>query len=206
MSAARRLQRLFLTGLVVVIPLWGTFLILHTLFTTLDHALSNLFGPAVRSSIPGLGAVTLLLVILFVGWFASNFLGKRLVKTSEAALMRIPWVRGIYSTFKSITDIFSFFERGRANAVVLIPFPREGLYALGLLMGDAPEELQRSALGRLRIIFVPTAPHPFTGYLAFVLHQEVIPLSMGFDTAMKMQFSCGLYRPPAHLTARTSAN
>jgi uncharacterized membrane protein len=189
-------------GLVVVVPVWGTFLILKTLFTALDGALAQLLGPAVSSSIPGLGALMLLLLILVVGALASNFLGGRLVRASEGALLRIPGVRGIYSTFKSATDIFSFLDRGRENRVVLIPFPREGLYALGLLIGDAPEELQRSPVGRLRIIFVPTAPHPFTGYVALVAEEDVIPLSMRFHDAMKMEFSCGLYIPfqnlPSH--------
>jgi len=204
MSFALRLRRLFLTGLVVVVPIWGTFLILKTLFTTLDHALADMLGPLVGSPIPGLGALTLLVLILFVGSLASNFIGSRLVKAYEMALLRVPGVRGIYSTLKSVTDIFSFFDRGRANPVVLIPFPRDGLYAIGLLMGDAPEELQRSPFGRLRIVFVPTAPHPFTGYLALVLQQELIPLAMGFHEAMKMEFSCGLYIPPARLTSEAS--
>jgi uncharacterized membrane protein len=196
-----RLQRLFFMGLVVVVPVWGTFLILKTLFLALDGALEQILGTAVSSSIPGLGALTLVLLIMLIGALASNFLGRRLVRASEAALLRIPGVRGIYSTFKSATDIFSLLDRGRHNRVVLIPFPREGLYAIGLLISDAPEELQRSPEGRLRIIFVPTAPHPFTGYVALVLEQDVIPLSMRFDDAMKMEFSCGLYIPAYSLSA-----
>ena len=197
MPVALRLRRVFLTGLVVVVPIWGTVMILTTLFAALDRALVDLLGPAVSSSIPGLGLLTLVLLILLAGIFASNFLGVRLLKASEAALLRVPGVRSIYSTFKSLTDIFSFLDRGRENLVVLIPFPREGLYALGLMIGEAPPQLQRSPLGRLRLIFVPTAPHPFTGYLALVLEHELISLSMGFDDAMKMEFSCGLYLPTA---------
>jgi uncharacterized membrane protein len=204
MSFALRLRRLFLTGLVVVVPIWGTFLILKTLFTTLDHVLADMLGPLVGSPIPGLGAVTLLVLILLVGGLASNFIGNRLIKAYEMALLRVPGIRGIYSTLKSVTDIFSFFDRGRTNPVVLLPFPRDGVYAIGLLMGDAPEELQRSPFGRLRIVFVPTAPHPFTGYLALVLQHELIPLVMGFHEAMKMEFSCGLYIPPAPLTSEAS--
>jgi uncharacterized membrane protein len=199
---ALRLRRVFLTGLVVVVPIWGTVMILTTLFATLDSALVDLLGPAVISSIPGLGLLTLLLLILVAGIFASNFLGVRLLKASEAALLRVPGLRSIYSTFKSLTDIFSFLDRGRENRVVLIPFPREGLYALGLMIGEAPAQLQRSPLGRLRLIFVPTAPHPFTGYLALVLEHELISLSMGFDDAMKMEFSCGLYLPTASLPSQ----
>jgi uncharacterized membrane protein len=195
------LRRYLLTGLIAVVPLWGTFLILKTLFIALDGALVTLLGPGLSSSIPGLGALMLLALIVTVGALASNLFGERLVRASERAMLRIPIVRGIYLTFKSATDIFAFMDRQRDNRVVLLPFPRPGLYAAGLLMGDAPEDLQRSPHGRLRLIFIPTAPHPFTGYLALVLAHELIPLSMGFHEAMKMQFSCGLYIPPVSLQA-----
>jgi uncharacterized membrane protein len=195
MSIAQHLERYFLTGLAVIIPLWGTFLILTALFTTVDGALVAVLGPAASSSIPGLGALALILVIFATGVVASNLLGGRLVTATEAALLRIPLVRSIYTTFKSITDIFAFMDRQRENRIVLLPFPRHGLHAIGLLMGEAPEELQRSPSGRLSLVFVPTAPHPFTGYLALVLNHELIPISMGFHDAMKMEFSCGLYIP-----------
>ena len=207
MSIAKHLERYFLTGLAVIIPLWGTFLILTALFTTLDGALVAVLGPAASSSIPGLGALALILLIFATGVVASNLLGGRLVTATEAALLRIPLVRSIYTTFKSITDIFAFMDRQRENRIVLLPFPRHGLYAMGLLMGEAPEELQRSPEGRLSRVFVPTAPHPFTGYLALVLHHELIPISMGFHDAMKMEFSCGFFVPALPATAsRTSAS
>ncbi len=196
MSIAQHLERYFLTGLAVIIPLWGTFLILTALFTTVDGALVAVLGPAASSSVPGLGALALILLIFATGVVASNLLGGRLVTASEAALLRIPLVRSIYTTFKSITDIFAFMDRQRENRIVLLPFPRHGLYAMGLLMGEAPEDLQRSPEGRLSRVFVPTAPHPFTGYLALVLNHELIPISMGFHDAMKMEFSCGFYVPP----------
>ena len=189
------MKRHFLTGLAVIVPVWGTCLILTTLFTALDGALGDLLGPGVSSSIPGLGVLALFLVLLTTGALASNLLGARLWKSSEAALLRIPLVRSIYTTFKSVTDIFSFMDRQRENRIVLLPFPRLGLYAIGLQMGDAPDSLQLAPDGRLSLIFVPTAPHPFTGYLALVLTHELIPLSMGFHEAMKMEFSAGLYIP-----------
>jgi len=195
MSVAQQVQRYFLTGLAVIVPLWGTFLILKALFTAVDGALVAALGPAVSSSIPGLGAFTLILLIVTTGAVSSNLLGRRLLKASEAALLRIPLVRSIYTTFKSLTDIFTFMDRQRENRIVILPFPRHGLFAIGLLMGEAPEELQCSPSGRLSLVFVPTAPHPFTGYLALVLNRELIPISMGFHDAMKMEFSCGFYVP-----------
>ena len=205
MHPTHQLRKHFLTGLAVIVPLWGTFLILKALFTAVDGALVAALGPAASSSIPGLGALTLILLIVTTGAVASNLLGKRLVKASEAVLLRVPLVRSIYTTFKSITDIFTFIDRQRENRIVILPFPRHGLYAIGLLMGEAPEELQCAPSGRLSLVFVPTAPHPFTGYLALVLNRELIPISMGFHDAMKMEFSCGFFIPapsPAPLPHR----
>jgi len=207
MSIAQHLRRYFLTGLAVVVPLWGTFLILKALFTAVDGALVAVLGPVASSSVPGRGALALILLIFATGVVASNLLGVRLVKASEAALLRIPLVRSIYTTFKAITNIFAFMDRQRENRIVLLPFPRHGLYAIGLLMGEAPEELQCSPQGRLSLVFVPTAPHPFTGYLALVLNHELTPISMGFHDAMKMEFSCGLFVPALPATVpRTSAS
>ena len=201
MSIAQQLERYFLTGLAVVVPLWGTVLILSTLFYAVDGALVAVLGPVASSSVPGRGALALMLLIFAAGVVASNLLGRRLVKASEAAVLRIPLVRSIYTTFKSITDIFAFMDRQRENRIVLLPFPRHGLYALGLLMGEAPEELQRSPSGRLSLVFIPTAPHPFTGYLALILTHELIPIKMGFHDAMKMEFSCGFFVPqPARVS------
>jgi len=205
MSSTQQVKRYFLTGLAVIVPLWGTFLILKALFTAVDGALVAALGPAVSSSVPGLGALTLILLILVTGTVASNLLGRRLMKASEAALLRVPLVRSIYTTFKSVTDIFTFMDRQRENRIVILPFPRHGLYAIGLLMGEAPEELQCAPSGRLSLVFVPTAPHPFTGYLALTLNRELIPVSMSFHDAMKMEFSCGFFIPapaPSRLSRR----
>src|SRR5207245_6459048 len=104
---------------------------LPALVAAVDAALVAALGPAVSSCIPGLGALTLILLIVTTGAVSSNLLGRRLLKASEAALLRVPLVRSIYTTFKSITDIFTFMDRQRENRVVLLPFPRHGLHAIG---------------------------------------------------------------------------
>src|SRR5207249_12158751 len=139
-ASAQRLDRYFPTGLCDNSPRWCTFRILTALFATVDGALVAVLGPAASASIAGLGALALIALIFATGVVASNLLGGRLVTATEAALLRIPLVRSIYTTFKSITDIFAFMDRQRENRIVLLPFPRHGLHAIGLLMGEAPEE------------------------------------------------------------------
>jgi len=196
-----RIRRYFLTGLLVLVPAWGTFLILRTLLIALDGLIVDLFGPAVKPGIPGLGAVSLLGLILLTGVIATQFLGQRMLHWAEGRMQRIPVVRSIYVTLKGMADLFNFRARFGRSTVVVFPFPREGLWALGFVMGAAPPAVQVTSLGPMVMVFVPTAIHPFTGYLAFVPQSEVFPVNLPPEEAMKMEFSAGLYRPrPGWLT------
>lgn len=193
----RALRRYFVTGLLVLVPAWGTVLILRTLFGALDELLVDLLGEAVKSDIPGLGLLSLLALIVLAGILATHLrLGQRLLSGGEEWLQRIPLVRSVYLTIKSVADLFQFRDRFDRSTVVVFPFPREGLWALGFVMGAAPPVLQ-VAPSPLLMVFVPTAIHPFTGYLAFIPKRNVVPINLPPEEAMKMEFSAGLYKPAA---------
>jgi uncharacterized membrane protein len=195
MAWTKTLRRHFLAGLFVLLPAWGTFLILSTLFTTLDGLISDLLGPTGNAEIPGLGLAMLLVIIMLAGVIATEVIGQGLVNLAEQWVTRIPLVRPIYATLKGMTDLFKFRERFGRSMVVVFPFPRDGLWALGFVMGLAPPQLQVTPTGPLLMVFVPTAIHPFTGYLAFVPKGKVFPVSLPPEDAMKMEFSAGLFRP-----------
>ena len=195
------MKRYFLTGLLVLLPAWGTYLILQALFNTVDSLLSDLLGPAVKSDIPGLGIVSMLGLILLTGIVATDVIGQQLVRVTDAWVQRIPLVRSIYLTLKGMTDLFHFRSRFGSSTVVVFPFPREGLWALGFVMGAAPPSLRLAEKGPLIMIFVPTAIHPFTGYLAFIPREKAYPINLAPEDAMKMEFSAGLFHPrPGWLT------
>ena len=199
------LKRYAITGLFVVVPAWGTFLILSTLFVTLDGLWVDLLGPLFQVQIPGAGIALLILVILIAGMVGTHFLGQRLMRNMEESLDRIPIVRSIYNTLKSMADVFQFRERFGHSTVVVFPFPRAGLWAIGFVMGKAPRELQVAAQQSLLMIFVPTAIHPFTGYLAFVPHTVMHRIALRPKEAMKLEFSAGLYRPPRGWLSQSQA-
>ncbi|MBD0305356.1 MAG: DUF502 domain-containing protein [Nitrospiraceae bacterium] len=195
------MKRYFLTGLLVLLPAWGTYLILQALFNTVDSLWSDLLGPAVKSDIPGLGIVSMLGLILLTGIVATDVIGQQLVRVTDAWVQRIPLVRSIYLTLKGMTDLFHFRSRFGSSTVVVFPFPREGLWALGFVMGAAPPSLRLAEKGPLIMIFVPTAIHPFTGYLAFIPREKAYPINLAPEDAMKMEFSAGLFHPrPGWLT------
>jgi len=190
----------------VVVPAWGTFLILSTLFVTLDGLWVDLVGPHFNIEVPGAGIALLFFLIFLSGMAATHFLGQRVVRRFEQSLDRIPLVRSIYQTLKGMTDVFQFRERFGHSTVVVFPFPREGIWAIGFVMGLAPPVLQRPEYDVLMMIFVPTAIHPFTGYLAFVPRNKAQPIQLRPQEAMKMEFSAGIYRPPrGWLTALPSS-
>lgn len=195
MHAMKSIQRYFLTGLFVLLPAWGTFLILHTLLATLDSFLSDLLGPTTPLDIPGLGLLLLVCIIVLTGVVTTQVIGQGVIRLTEEWLGRIPIVRTIYLTLKGMTDLFNFRARFGRSTVVVFPFPREGLWALGFIMGIAPSPLQVSPNGPLLMIFVPTAIHPFTGFLAFIPTHTVRPINLPPEDAMKMEFSAGLFQP-----------
>ena len=191
----------------MVVPAWGTFLILSTLFTTLDGLWVDLVGPHYNVEVPGAGIMLLLLLILVSGMAATHFLGQRLVRKLEDWLDRVPLVRSIYQTLKGMTDVFQFRERFGHSTVVVFPFPRDGVWAIGFVMDMAPPVLQRPGHDSLLMIFVPTAIHPFTGYLAFVPRNKAQAIQLKPQEAMKMEFSAGIYKPPrGWLTASPSSD
>ena len=192
---SRSLWRIFATGLLLVVPAWTTYLILSALFLTLNELVTNLMGGRLPYDVPGLGLLLLVGLVLIVGGLTTHVVGQRLVTYLEEKLDQIPLVRSIYLTMKGMTDILNFRSRFGQSTVIAFPFPRDGLWELGFVMGHAPQVLQVSPIDRLLMVFVPTAIHPFTGYLAFVPEKQVHPLNLPAEDAMKIEFSAGLFKP-----------
>jgi uncharacterized membrane protein len=195
MAVIQRLWQACLAGLLILVPTWATFLILSTMFSTLDTLLIDMIGHQAESYVPGLGFVLLILLVLGVGAVATHVLGERLVRRTEAWVERIPLIRSVYLTLKSMTDLLNYRTRFGQSKVVAFPFPRDGLWALGFVMGTAPVSLQIVPAAELMMIFVPTAIHPFTGYLAFVPKDQLRPLNLPPEDALKLEFSAGLFQP-----------
>ncbi len=196
------LKRYFITGLLVIVPIWGTILVLKTLFITLDGMLGDIPEKYLTQRyVPGVGILVLFFLIVLAGLLATNIMGRRVVKLWEGLLQRVPLVRGIYTTIKSMMDVLSFQEHNAEtrtySRVVMIEFPRKGQYALALVTGVTPGEVQDISPDRVINVYVPTSPNPTSGYLLFVPESELIPVSMSVDEAMKMMFSGGMYTPPA---------
>lgn len=201
------LRRYFLTGLLLVTPIWGTILVLKTLFVAVDGILGDVVAELVPDHyIPGLGILTLVLLIFLVGLFAANFIGRQIVGHWEDWLNRLPLVRGIYSTLKSMMDILSFSERGSYRRVVLIQFPKNGHYCFAFVTGMTKD--QTTALGQEALVhvYVPTSPNPTSGYFLLVPEGEVTSVDISIEEAMKLIVSGGLYTPSGTIASALSGD
>ena len=184
-----------LAGLLILVPAWATFLILSALLSTVNHLIGDLLNHLGVAAHPLLGLMLFIFLVLTTGAIATHVLGKQLIESTERWIDQIPLVRSVYLTLKGMTDLFQFRSRFGHSTVVAFPFPRDGVWALGFVMGVAPPTVQVEPTTNLMMIFVPTAIHPFTGYLAFIPKHQIKPLNLLPEDAMKMEFSAGFYKP-----------
>lgn len=201
------LKRYLLTGLLVVTPIWGTILILKALFMTVDSILGDILAQlAPNYYVPGLGAAMLILLIFLAGLLTANFMGQAIVNIWEDWLNRLPLVRGIYSTLKSMMDILSFSDRGSYRRVVLIQFPKNGHYCFAFVTGVTKGESTALSEEPLIHVYVPTSPNPTSGYFLLVPEGEVTSVDISVEEAMKLIVSGGLYSPSGSLTPPRNAD
>ncbi len=186
-----------LAGLLVLVPAWATFLILSTLFHALNELIHDLPWNIGARQRPGLILVLFLLLVVIVGAIATHVVGRRIITQTERWIGHIPLVRSVYITLKGMTDLLNFRSRFGRSTVVAFPFPRDGLWAIGFVMGAAPPALQVEPTTSLLMVFVPTAIHPFTGFLAFVPQPQLRPINLPPEDALKMECTAGLYKPGA---------
>ena len=146
-------------------------------------------------SSPGLGLLLLITLLVLAGFIADHVIGQGLFERLEQRIEQIPLVQSIYLTLKGMTDVLNFRSRFGRSKVVAFPFPRDGCWALGFVMGIAPPSVQVEPSDTLFMVFVPTAIHPFTGFLAFIPEHALRPINLPVEDAMKMEFSAGFYKP-----------
>jgi uncharacterized membrane protein len=152
---------------------------------------------------PLAGFVLAILLTFLMGFVVATFLGKKLFKLFEAIFRKLPVVRTVYPYAKQFTDfIFSDGEKKMEfkNAVA-VPFPTHGVYSIGLVTGDGMRALNDATRKRMMCVFVPTAPTPFTGYVIYVPREDVIPLPITVEEAMRIIISAGVLHP-AHQAIR----
>ena len=195
-----RIRNVFITGLLITLPIALTYFILQFLFKNLD-ALSPVFtkvlidlGAPIPEGyrIPALGLVITLLIVLAVGWFTTNFFGKRLILLGENIVGKIPFVRRIYKGSKQVVQSIAHADTRAFRKVVLIEFPRRGMLAIGFVTGEARGEVQKNTSDDVLNVFVPTMPNPTSGFLVFAPPEELTEIDMSIEDGVKYVVSGGI--------------
>jgi uncharacterized membrane protein len=196
----KRLRRYLVAGILIWLPLSVTFLVLKFLIDQMDKSLNYVPAKYLPEAwlgfpIPGLGAVLTLLILLVTGFLAANIVGRSAVALWEAMLVRIPVVRPIYSAVKNFTEVI-FSDSGQSfKKVLLIEYPRKGIYSLAFQTASRLEEVQYRTAEDVICVFVPTTPNPTSGFIVLVPKKDVIELDMNVDDAVKMVISLGVVVP-----------
>ncbi|MGI9368881.1 MAG: DUF502 domain-containing protein [Ruegeria sp.] len=197
------LRASFLTGIVVIAPVWLTVWLIWSVVGWIDSAVLPLipqqFQPEeyVGINLHGVGVIIFLIFTIIVGWVAKGILGRSLIQLAEGIVDRMPVVRSVYSGIKQISEtVFAQTERSFEKAC-LIQYPRRGIWAIGFVSTSARGEVSERAetAGELLSIFVPTTPNPTSGFLLFFPAEDVILLDMSIEDAAKLVISAGLVYP-----------
>jgi|SRR6185369_5534209 uncharacterized membrane protein len=197
LSFKENLRRYFFAGLLVLLPLVITLWLLGWIIGFMDSLLDVLPAAARPSTyvpIPGLGAIITLSLIVFLGFLATSVVTRRALAVWDGFLVRIPIFRGVYTSVqKLVENIFS--QENGARRVVLVEYPRKGIFTVGFATGYAAGELARFSEDRLVNVFVPTTPNPTAGFYLLVPEREVVTLRMTPEEAFKLIVSGGMISP-----------
>ena len=190
----RNISNTFFKGILISAPLIITFYIACVLIKFFDKKVSPLFG-TFPYEIPGFGLITVFIFFAIIGFITTGLLGRMFSTFFEKILSKMPVLRNIYSGLKQLFETILSQKSNSFREVVLIEYPREGIWAMGFLTGDTKGEVNRKTKNQMVNIFLPTTPNPTSGFLLFVPKKDIIRLSMTVEEGIKMIISAGMLTP-----------
>lgn len=197
------LRRYLVAGVLVWLPIIATVWVVSFLLRLADETLLLFPLPAgyrpvglMSLALPALGAVFVFLVLVLTGLLGTNLIGRRLLVWGEELLQHIPIVRSVYGGVKSFAESV-FSQSNSFRKVVMVEYPREGVWSLGFLTAeDVPEVSQRTGEPHA-CVYISAALNATGGFLAILPRRQIVELEMTVDAAMKMIITCGVVVPPA---------
>lgn len=200
-----RIRSWFLTGLLVTAPVMLTIYITWLFIDIIDSNVNALIPNTVRElieikaphigALPGLGLLVGFVVITLIGAIAAGFFGRWLIRAGENILNRMPVVRSIYGASKQILETVLTTHSNAFREVVLVEYPRKGLWVVGFVTGSTEGEVGVKIDQKTVNVFIPTTPNPTSGFLLFCPKEDLIYLDMGVEDAVKLVVSGGIVTP-----------
>ncbi len=195
------LRRNIVAGLLAIAPLVITVYILRAIVLGLDRFMLQLvpqrYQPEafLNYDIPGFGLLAGFFLLFVIGVFVRNLLGRRLWVWWENLFSNIPGVRPVYNSIKQIIDTVSKSNSKSFREVVMVEYPRKGIWAIAFVTGTTKGEVQNIIDDEMINVFLPTTPNPTSGFLLFVPKRDIIKLHMTVDQGIKMVISAGIVTP-----------
>jgi uncharacterized membrane protein len=187
-------RRIFLRGIVLIIPLGLTYWFFQALLNGIDGVFSPILTDVIGRHVPGLGFLTMLALIFIVGLLTRNLAGRLLFNAVENLLQQIPFVRSVYSAIKDLVNAFNVGGKGQAfRRVIMFEYPRKGLYCLGFVTNES-HYAGPPAVG-LYHVYIPNPPNPTSGVLCLVPKEEAIELDITVEDGVKLVLSGGIVSP-----------
>lgn len=209
----KKLKSNFLTGLLVLIPLVLTIFIIWKLFFAIDGLLQGFISEVVLTRLgyvvtdkplTGLGFISVIIVILLTGFFARNYVGRKVLVLGNTIVSRIPIISRVYIAIQQISQAFLSEKTEVFEKAVLIEYPRKDIYSIGFFTQDTKGEVQDHLDKDVVSIFIPTTPNPTSGFLLFVPKSDITVLDMSVEEALKLVISGGAIVPNFNKAAKLS--
>ncbi len=189
----RHLRNRLFTGVVVAVPLIVTFLVLQIAYNFVDGISGPLWKRFGWEDIPGLGFGTTLIILIIIGYFATNVLGKKVIDTFEKILTKIPLIAPVYNAVKQALEAFKNMSGSKQfTRVAYVQYPSEGSYLIAFVTGHF---LETTTGIEMTTAFIPTSPSPLTGFVVCTPTDKVIDSGLSLEQATKIIMSAGLVAP-----------
>lgn len=204
-----RMRAYFLAGILVTAPIGITIYLTWIFLQFINNRVTALIPWELNPfnylplSVPGVQLIqsiaSLIIVIasfILIGWFARNVLGRMIYRIFEYVMHQVPVINKIYNAIKQIMETIMASQSQAFREVVVLEYPRKGVWSLGFVTGRSEGEVQRTTAEETMSVFVPTTPNPTSGYLLFVPKKELYFLDMTVEEAAKLIVSAGIIVPP----------
>jgi uncharacterized membrane protein len=195
-SLFAHLRTAFLRGIGVIIPLGLTYWFFEAFLNAVDGIFSPHLERWLGRHIPGLGFVSMIVLILLMGFLSRNLVGRLFFAWFETLLRSIPFVRSVYGAMKDLVGAFVLGDKSKTfRQVVMLEYPRPGLYCIGFVTNEmaflAPDGTTKDLIN----VYIPNPPNPTSGFLAIVPRQDAIPLNLTIEQGLKLVLSGGIVLP-----------
>ncbi|MEW6235967.1 MAG: DUF502 domain-containing protein [Candidatus Omnitrophota bacterium] len=208
----RRFRNYFLSGLLVVVPIGVTIWIIWGIFVFLDAWFQDLLvyydlTETLKTGgwfIPqyGVGFLLTILIIGVLGFTTQLYIGRKIFDLVDLLFLRTPFISTLYKGLKQISEALMGKRTQLFEKVVLIEYPRKGIYSFGFVTGKDNGRIEKITGKRLFYVFLPTTPNPTSGYFLIIPEEECALVNMSVEDAMKMVISGGMVSPPIPISSQ----